>query len=246
MSTTENRVAIVTGGSKGIGAAISERLAADGFAVVLNYSSDAEAARGVVEKITKAGGQALAVQADIGDAGAAKLLFDKAEEAFGQVDVLVNNAGIMALKPLAETDDDAFERHIAVNLTGTFRGMREGANRLRDGGRIINFSTSIIGTYLPTYGAYAASKGGVEALTHVLAKELGKRRISVNAVAPGPVETDLFMRDKPPELVQNIMNANPQGRLGQPSDIAAVVSFLAKPESGWVSGQIIRANGAMI
>ncbi len=186
------------------------------------------------------------MQADIGDAGAAKLLFDKAEEAFGAVDVLVNNAGIMALKPLAETDDEAFERHIAVNLTGTFRGMREGANRLRDGGRIINFSTSIIGTYLPTYGAYAASKGGVEALTHVLAKELGKRRNFGQCGRTGAGRDGPLHARKAAGTGAEHHECKPAGRLGQPSDIAAVVSFLAKPESGWVSGQIIRANGAMI
>ncbi|MBP1846479.1 NAD(P)-dependent dehydrogenase (short-subunit alcohol dehydrogenase family) [Rhizobium petrolearium] len=143
-------------------------------------------------------------------------------------------------------DDATFEQHIAINLTGTFRGIREAGRRLRDGGRIINFSSSVVGVYGPSYGAYAASKAGVEAMTHVASKELGRRKITVNTVAPGPVETDMFMTGKSDELVQNITRTIPLGRLGQPDDIASVVAFLASPQSGWINGQVIRANGGMI
>jgi 3-oxoacyl-[acyl-carrier protein] reductase len=172
-----------------------------------------------------------------------RMLFDRAEAEFGPVDVLVNNAGIAKTTPLVEVTDEEYQRLIAVNLTGTFNGMREGAKRVRDGGRIINFSTSIIGNYIPTYGVYAATKAAVEALTHVLAKELGGRKVTVNAVAPGPVATELFLTGKSDELIQRLTKDIPLGRLGEPDDIARVVSFLASPESGWINGQVIKANG---
>ncbi len=183
------------------------------------------------------------VRADVAGVPAVKALFDETEAAFGPVDVLVNNAGILKTALLAETAGADYERQIAVNLTGSFNGMREGARRVRDGGRIINFSTSIIGNYLPTYGVYAATKAAVEAMTHVLAKELGARGVTVNAVAPGPVATELFLTGRPPELIQRLTNDIPLGRLGQPDDIAQVVSFLASPGNGWVNGQVIKPNG---
>lgn len=246
MTNTEQRVAIVTGASKGIGRAAAIRLAADGFAVIVNYSSSPAAADEVVAEIEAAGGKALAVQADVSISAGIAALFDAAEQHFGGTDVLVNNAGVMTLIPLTEMDDATFERHIAVNLTGTFYGIREAGRRLRDGGRIINFSSSVIGAYGPRYGGYAASKGGVEAMTHVASKEFGSRDITVNAVAPGPVETEMFMHGKSEELVQTIVRGIPLGRLGQPDDIAPVVSFLASPEGGWVNGQVLRANGGML
>ncbi|RUU42543.1 SDR family oxidoreductase, partial [Mesorhizobium sp. M6A.T.Ce.TU.002.03.1.1] len=165
---------------------------------------------------------------------------------FGGLDVLVNNAGIMKLAPLAGMDDADFDRQIAVNLGGVFRGMREGARRLRDGGRIISFSSSVVGLYQPSYGVYAATKAGVEAMTHVLAKELGTRGITVNVVAPGPVATELFLDGKSEALVETITKMIPLGRLGQPADIAGVVSFLAGPDGGWVNGQVLRANGGTV
>ncbi|PZU86669.1 MAG: 3-ketoacyl-ACP reductase [Shinella sp.] len=246
MTGNINRTAIVTGSSKGIGAAIARRLAADGFAVIVNYSSGAEAAATVVKEIEDAGGQAMAVQADIATTDGMKTLFDAAEQAFGGVDVLVNNAGIMQLSPIADTTDEAFERQVAINLGGVFRGVREAAGRLREGGRIVNFSSSVVGLYQPAYGVYAATKAAVEAMTHILAKELGPRSITVNAVAPGPVETDLFMKGKSEDLVKTIVGMNPLKRLGQPEDIAGVVSFLAGPDGGWINGQIIRANGGVV
>jgi 3-oxoacyl-[acyl-carrier protein] reductase len=243
MSSNKDRTAIVTGASKGIGAALAKRLATDGFKTVVNYSSSERDAMAVVGAIQAAGGRARAIHGDVSEPAAVRKLFDQTEAEFGPVDVLVNNAGVMTLAPMTEVSDADYQRIVAVNLTGTFNGMREGAKRVRDGGRIINFSTSIIGTYLPGYSVYAATKAAVEAMTHILAKELGKRGITVNAVAPGPVATDLFLTGKSQELIQRMINDIPLGRLGQPEDIARVVSFLAGADSGWVNGQIIKANG---
>ena len=240
------RCAIVTGSSKGIGAAVAERLARDGLAVVVNYASGAQAADALAAKIKAAGGQAIAVGADVSDPAAVTALFDQAIDAFGGVDVLVNNAGIMKLTPVAETEDALFDQHIAVNLKGTFNGLREASRRMRDGGRIVSFSSSVVGLYQPTYAIYAATKGAVEAMTHILAKELGKRGITVNAVAPGPVATELFLGDKSEEQVAAVTKMIPLGRLGEPEDIARVVSFLVGPDGGWVNGQVLRANGGVI
>lgn len=240
------RTAIVTGASKGIGAAIAQRLARDGFAVVVNYARGRSGAEAVVGAIEAEGGKAIAVQADIADPTGIATLFDAGEKAFGGVDMLVNNAGIMKLSAIAQTDDASFDAQIAVNLGGVFRGMREAARRLRDGGRIVNFSSSVVGFLQPGYGVYAATKAAVEAMTHILAKELGARGVTVNAVAPGPVETALFMDGKSAAQIEAIVKMIPLGRLGQPDDIAGVVSFLAGPDSGWVNGQIIRANGGAI
>ncbi|MCB8837315.1 SDR family oxidoreductase [Aurantimonas sp. VKM B-3413] len=246
MADADRKTAIVTGASRGIGAAIAKRLASDGFQVVVSYAHGQEAAEAVVREIDAAGGIGLAAQADIGDPAGVPALFDAAEAAFGSVDVLVNNAGMMMLGGLAETDDESFERQVAVNLGGVFRGMREAARRLRDGGRIVSFSSSVVGFYQPTYGVYAATKAAVEAMTHVLAKELGPRKITVNTVAPGPVGTDMFLTGKSEELVASITRLIPLGRLGEPEDIAGLVAFLAGPDSGWVNGQVIRANGGAI
>ncbi|RWD62785.1 MAG: SDR family oxidoreductase [Mesorhizobium sp.] len=242
----KTRTAIVTGASRGIGAAIAKRLAQEGIAVIVNYARGKDAADEVVSAIEAAGGTALAVQADIGDPAGMAALFDAAEKAFGGVDILVNNAGMMKLSPIAETEEAQFERQLVVNLGGPFRGMREAARRLNDGGRIINFSSSVVGFYQPAYGVYAATKAGVEAMTHILAKELGPRRITVNAVAPGPIDTELFTDGKSAAQIEAITKLVPLGRLGQPDDIAGLVAFLAGPDSQWVNGQIIRANGGAI
>ncbi len=241
-----SKIAIITGASRGIGAEIAKGLGADGVAVIVNYSRSAVEAQEVVAEINAAGGKALAQQANITDSGAAATLFDAAEAAFGQVDILVNNAGIMELTPIADTGDESFERQIATNLTAPFRLMREAAKRLNNHGRIINFSSSVVGLYQPQYGTYAASKAAVEALTHILAKELGPRAITVNAVAPGPVATDLFLNGKGEELIERIKGMNPLGRLGEPQDIMQVVRFLASRESGWINGQVVRVNGGVI
>ncbi|HVJ34006.1 MAG TPA: SDR family oxidoreductase [Terriglobia bacterium] len=240
------KVAIVTGASRGIGAVVAQRLAADGFTVVINYAGAAAAAEAVARKIEEQGGHALTAQGDVSDPAAVRRLFDASEAAFGGVDILVNNAGIMSLSTIAEAQDADFDQHVSVNLKGSFNTMREAASRLRKGGRIINFSSSLVGTLLPTYGIYAATKAGVEAMTAVLARELRGREITVNAIAPGPIATELFFKGKSPELVERFAKAAPLERLGEPADIANVVSFLAGPDGAWVNGQTLRANGGLI
>jgi 3-oxoacyl-[acyl-carrier protein] reductase len=246
MTSKFNKVALVTGASRGIGAAVAQRLAQDGFTVVINYAGSQAPAEALVRRIEAEDGRALAAQADVADAGAVTRMFDAAEAAFGGVDVLVNNAGIMTLARLAESDDAIFDRQIAVNLKGSFNTMREAARRLRDGGRIINFSSSVVGLLQPTYGVYAATKAGIEAMTSVLAKELRGRGITVNAVAPGPTATGLFLDGKPKDVIERLARLAPLERLGTPEDIAAVVSFLAGPNGGWINGQTLRANGGII
>ena len=246
MSTQANRVAIVTGASRGIGAAIAQRLARDGLAVAVNYAGDTASAEALVRQIEAAGGKAIAVKADVADAAAVRALFDAAERAFGGIDVLVNNAGIMQLARIADADDAQFDRQIAINLKGTFNGLREAARRLRDGGRIVNFSTSVVGTKLESYGIYTATKAAVESLTAILSKEMRGRSITVNAVAPGPTATDLFLTGKSPELVERMAKMPPLERIATPEEIAGVVSFLAGPDGGWVNGQVLRANGGLV
>jgi 3-oxoacyl-[acyl-carrier protein] reductase len=246
MTDKTSKVAIVTGASRGIGAAVAERLATDGFTVVINYSANAKPAETLARKIEGKGGRALAVKADVADAGAVRGMFDAAQAAFGGVDVLVNNAGIMTLARIADSDDALFDRQIAVNLKGSFNAMREAGKRLRDGGRIVNFSTSVVGTKLETYGIYAATKSAIETMTAILSKEMRGRNITVNALAPGPTSTDLFLEGKSPELVERMAKMNPLERLGTPEDIAAVVAFLVGPDGGWVNGQVLRANGGMV
>jgi 3-oxoacyl-[acyl-carrier protein] reductase len=246
MASKSNKVAIVTGASRGIGAAVAERLASDGFTVIINYSGDAKSAETLAAKIEGEGGRALTAKADVSDAEAVRGMFDAAEAAFGGVDVLINNAGIMKLAKIADSDDALFDQQIAVNLKGTFNTLREAARRLRDGGRIVNFSTSVVGTKLETYAVYAATKSAVETMTAILSKELRGRSITVNAVAPGPTATDLFLNGKSPELVDRFAKMNPLQRLGTPQDIAAAVSFLAGPDGSWINGQVLRANGGMV
>jgi 3-oxoacyl-[acyl-carrier protein] reductase len=245
MNTQHNRIALVTGASRGIGAAVAKRLAADGYAVAVNYAGNEAAANATVAAIEQAGGRALAVRADVASAADVKAMFATIEATLGRVDVLVNNAGILPYVTIAETTDDQFERTMAINVTGTFNTMREAATRLNDGGRIVNFSTSVLHMAPPTYGVYAATKGAVEALTRVFAKELRGRGITCNAVAPGPVATELFLNGKSEELIQQIAKSAPLERLGQPEDIAGVVAFLAGPDGAWVNGQVLRANGGM-
>ena len=244
--TSNPKVALVTGASRGIGAAIAERLGRAGYAVVVNYSGSAAAAEAVVRKIEQAGGRGFVAQADVSDSKAVARMFDAAEAAFGGVDVLVNNAGIMKLGAIAQNDDALFDQQISVNLKGTFNTLREAAGRLRAGGRIVNFSTSVLGLRLENYGVYAATKAAVEALTQILAKELRGRSITVNAVAPGPTATDLFLNGKSQELIERMAKMNPLERLGTPEDIAAAVAFLVGPDGGWINGQVLRANGGMV
>jgi 3-oxoacyl-[acyl-carrier protein] reductase len=246
MAKETSKVAIVTGASRGIGAAAAERLAADGFTVVINYSGDVKSAEALAQKIDAKGSRALTAKADVSDADAVRGMFDAAETAFGGVDVLVNNAGIMKLAKIADSDDALFDQQVAINLKGSFNAMREAARRLRDGGRIVNFSTSVVGLKFETYGVYAATKAAIETMTAILSKEMRGRSITVNAVAPGPTATDLFLHGKSPELIDHMAKANPLERLGTPEDIASVVSFLVGPDSGWINGQVLRANGGAV
>ncbi|WP_175696720.1 SDR family oxidoreductase [Burkholderia ambifaria] len=239
------QVALVTGSSRGIGAEIARRLARDGFRIVVNYAGGAGPAREVVDAIAADGGEAIAVQADIANPAAVAALFDAAEQAFGRIDVVVNSAGVMKLGAIADCDDTTFDQTVAINLKGTFNVSREAAKRVRSGGRIVNLSSTMVGVRLPTYGVYVATKAAVEGLTQVLAQEMRGRGISVNAVAPGPVATELFLEGKSPEQVNRLAKMNPLERLGQPGDIAGVVAFLAGPDGAWVNGQILRANGGM-
>jgi 3-oxoacyl-[acyl-carrier protein] reductase len=246
MTENTGKIAIVTGGAGGIGAAVCERLARDGFTVVVNYAGSTAAAEALTARIESAGGRAVTAQADIADAGQVARMFASAEAAFGGVDVLINNAGIMNLATIKDSSDELFDRHIEVNLKGTFNTLREGARRLRDGGRIVNFSSSITSRLVPTYGVYAATKAAVEAMTSILAKELRGRNITVNAIAPGPIATKLFLDGKPQELIDQLAKMAPLERLGQPQDIADVVAFLAGPDGAWIDGQTLRANGGII
>jgi 3-oxoacyl-[acyl-carrier protein] reductase len=243
---TPGKVAIVTGASRGIGAAIAERLAADGMRVVVNYAGSDGPADELVHKIEQARGRALAVRADVSDPAAVARMFDVATAEFGGIDVLVNNAGIMRLATVAESTDTLFDSHIAINLKGTFNTLREAARRMRSGGRIINVSSSVVGLYQPSYAVYAATKSAVEAMTHILSKEMRGRSITVNAVAPGPTATKLFLDGKPQHVIDTLTKISPLERLGTPEDIAGAVAFLAGPDGGWINGQILRANGGAI
>lgn len=246
--TQVTQTAIVTGASRGIGAAIAQRLAKEGYAVVVNYAGKADEAQAVVQSITSAGGQAVAVQADVSSSAAVKALFDETIQAFGRVDVLINNAGIMppTLPQLADTDDDTFDRLFAVNVKGTFNTLREAGTRLQHGGRIVNFSTSVIGLALPGYAVYGATKSAVETFTNIMAKELRGKNIRVNAIAPGPTATALFLDGKTPETIERMSKMAPLERLGTPDDIASAVAFLVSENAGWINGQTLRANGGVV
>ncbi|MGW6506434.1 SDR family oxidoreductase [Streptomyces niveus] len=242
---TDRRVVIVTGGSRGIGREGAERLAADGHAVVVNYAGNQAEAEAAVAAITESGGTAMAFRADVADEVAVSALFDAAEETYGGVDVLVHAAGVMSVTPLVDTELDVLDRIHRTNIRGTFVVDQQAARRLRSGGAIINFSSSVVGLAFPGYTAYAASKGAVEAMTLILARELRGRDITVNAVAPGPTATALFLDGKDEETVAKLAAQAPLERLGRPEDIAEVVSFLAGP-ARWVNGQVLRANGGII
>ncbi|MBP8533049.1 SDR family oxidoreductase [Streptomyces sp. MK37H] len=244
--TDRPRVAIVTGGSRGIGHEAVKRLAADGYAVVIGYAGHREPAEAAAKDITAAGGRAVAVQADVADEQQVAALFDTAESEFGGVDVVVHAAGRMYLAPIAELDLAELDTLHRTNIRGTFVVAQQAARRIRGGGALITFSTSIVGLALPAYGAYSASKGAVEALTMILARELRGRDVTVNTVAPGPTATDLFLDGKDEETIARMAAQPPLERLGTPADIAEVVAFLASPAGHWVNGQRVRANGGII
>jgi len=237
------KVAIVTGASRGIGRSIAERLAHDDFSVVVNYAGNQTEAGEVVKQIESKGGKALAIKANVGNKEDVDRLFQETLKAFGQVDVVVNNAGIMPLSLIAKEDAETFDKVIATNLRGTFLVFAQAAQHIAEGGRIIAFSSSVLAKSFPSYGPYIASKAGVEGLVPVLANELRGKNITVNAVAPGPTGTALFLDGKTPEQIAQLSKLAPLERLGQPEDIANVVSFLASPDGAWVNAQVLRVNG---
>lgn len=239
------RTALITGASRGIGAAIATRLAQDGYAVALNYASRGGEAEALAASLREQGGRAIAVQGDVADAASAASLFDRVEAEWGGLDVLVNNAGVLQTVPLANASDTVFDQMMEVNVRGVFNTLRLAAQRLRAGGAIVNVSSTLVATNLPGYGIYVATKAAVEGFTRVLAKELRGRDITVNAVAPGPVATELFFTGKTPEQIATFTKALPLERLGEPVDIANVVGFLAGPDGRWIHGQVVRANGGL-
>jgi len=245
MNTLKNKVILVTGASRGIGAAIAKKLANEGAKLVINYAGSQDEAEQVVQAIKNHNGQAIALKADVSKASEVEALFDAAIDHYGKIDVLVNNAGIMITKLLKDTTDDDFTRQFEVNVRGTFNTLREASNKLSNGGSIINFSSSTTRVMMPTYSTYVATKGAVEQLTRVFAKEIGSRGINVNAVLPGPTNTELFTKGKPQEVIDRLAALNAFNRIGEPEDIAKVVAFLASDDAKWISGQTIGLNGAM-
>lgn len=240
------KVAIVTGASRGIGREIAERLAENGAKVVVNYASSPAKAEEVVGRIKQGGGEARAIQADISQVAEIERLFRETIEAYGGIDILVNNAGIMTTKPIAAMTEEDFDQQFAINVKGTYFAIQQAFHHMNSGGRIINFSTSVAGQMFPTYSVYAGTKGAVEQFTRQLAKEFGPKGITINAVAPGPINTELFTAGKSEEQIAGIVSMNSFGRLGEPDDIAGVVLFLASEESKWITGQTLRVNGGFV
>jgi 3-oxoacyl-[acyl-carrier protein] reductase len=239
------KVAIVTGAARGIGAEVARRLARDGFAVAINYASSSKEADALVAELAAKGAKAIAVKADVASPDDVRAMFETTEARLGHVDVLVNNAGVLKTVSLADTTDALYDQTFDINVRGTFNTLREAAARMNEGGRIVNFSSTTLALNMPGYAVYNATKAAVEAFTHVFAKELRGRDITVNAVAPGPIATSLFLDGKTDEQIQTFARMSPLQRLGQPEDIASVVAFLAGPDGGWINGQILRANGGI-
>ncbi|NQX68625.1 SDR family oxidoreductase [Paenibacillus alba] len=245
-SNLAGKVALVTGASRGIGREIAEKLAARGARVIINFASNPAAAGEAVTSIQQKGGEALAIQADISQVSEIERLFQETLQAYGQLDILVNNAGIMITKPIAAMTEADFDKQFAINVKGTYFAIQQAHKHMNKNGRIINFSTSVAGAMFPTYSVYAGTKGAVEQFTRQLAKEFGPSGITINAVAPGPIHTELFTVGKSEEQIKGIAGMNAFGRLGEPEDVAGVVLFLASEESQWVTGQTLRVNGGFI
>lgn len=241
-----SKVALVTGGSKGIGAAIARRLSADGFSVAINYAKNAEPAQALVAELQKADRRAFAVQCNVANTDDVIDMFDIVEKELGPIKVLINNAGIMINAPVAQSEEADFDEQIAVNLKGTFNTLKQAANRMPNGGRIVNISTSVVGLKLENYGIYAATKSAVETLSAILSKELRGKEITVNTVAPGPTATDLFLNGKSQEMIDRLAKMSPLERLATPDDIARAVAFLVGPDGAWINSQVLRANGGII
>ncbi|SHH97652.1 SDR family oxidoreductase [Desulfosporosinus lacus] len=246
MKHLEGKVAIITGSSRGIGRVVAERLADLGAKVVINYSSSREKATEVVKEIVQKGGQAIDVHADIGKKTDVEKLFSETIAAFGKVDILINNAGLMITKPLAEVTEDDFDKQFFINVKGTYFACQQAMKHMEKNGRIVNFSTSVVGQMFPSYSVYAGTKGAVEQITRQLAKEFGSKQITINAVAPGPVNTELFTAGKTEQQIEGMKKMNALGRIGEPEDIANTVEFLVSDKSQWVTGQTLRVNGGFI
>ena len=246
MTILDGKVAIITGSSRGIGRVVAEQLADLGAKVVINYSSSPQKAEEVVEGIIQKGGKAVALHADLSKLSDVKNLFAKTMHEFGKVDILINNAGLMITKPLTDVTEDDFDKQFAVNVKGTFFACQQALKHMENNGRIVNFSTSVAGQMFPAYSAYAGTKGAVEQFTRQLAKEFGSKQITINAVAPGPVNTELFKIGKTEQQIDAMKKMNAFGRIGEPEDIANVIEFLVSDKSQWVTGQTLRVNGGFI
>ncbi|MCY9028319.1 SDR family oxidoreductase [Bacillus inaquosorum] len=246
MEPVKGKTAIVTGASRGIGRAIAEQLADLGIKVVVNYSSSPEKAEEVVEGIKKKGGEAVAIQADLSRVAGVESLFTKTIEAFGKVDILINNAGVNIYQPIEKVTEEDFDKQFNLNVKGTFFACQQAMKYMEEKGRIINFSTSVVGQMFPTYSVYAGTKGAVEQFTRQLAKELAVKQITINAVAPGPVNTELFTVGKTEQQIEGLKKTIALGRIGEPEDIANVIEFLVSEKSQWITGQTIRVNGGFI
>ena len=245
MTNLKNKTAIVTGASRGLGRTIAKILAQNGANVIVNYANNEEQANEVVSEISNSGGQAFAIQADISKPIEITKLFDQTIEKYGQIDIVINNAGIMITKFTKDTTEDDFDKTFSVNAKSVFFSMKEASTKMANNGRVINISSSVTRVMFPTYGVYSASKSAVEQMTKVFAKEIGSKGITANTVSPGPMNTELFLQGKSEEVIQRIASLTAFNRIGETADIAPIILFLASEESQWVTGQNLGINGGM-
>lgn len=248
MNQLKDKVAIITGASRGIGRSLAEELAQSGAKVIINYANSDEKAREVVATIVEkgGGGEAVAVQADVSKIKEVERLFTESLHHFGKIDILVNNAGVMHTIPLSDVTEEEFDLHFSINVKGTYFACQQALKHMEPNGKIVNFSTSVAGMMFPGYSLYAATKGAVEQITRQLSKEFGQKNITINTVSPGPTNTELFMNGKSPEQLENLKRLNAFGRFGETEDIAKVVAFLVSDDARWITGQTIRVNGGMV